>query len=166
MKRFFKFALVAAIGILVLGAAGFGFLYWSMQHDFVEQTTGPLTREKALKHCPISLPSTARNIQYASFNSGLQAAEMFVRFEAPVPDCYACAQTLFARRAKDDSRYSIPVFRTTAHPESIESTNHLQTSWFDTDRTSKWVVAGRGSSWEPKVWIDTEAGIFYYYVTD
>src|SRR6266496_234439 len=58
----------------------------------VKQTAGPLARSAARAGCPISLPESATNIQYAVW-SLWQASQTFVRFEAPPSDCLEHART-------------------------------------------------------------------------
>ena len=64
----------------------------------VTQTSGPLAVSAARAGCPISLPESATNIEYAVW-SLWQASQTFVRFEAPASDCLQHARTILATRA-------------------------------------------------------------------
>ena len=73
-----KAALISIIALLALGVAGVAVscLYnpfaWSQPH--VAQTSSPITLEDAREGCPITLPASAKNIQYAVYHAG-QASE-------------------------------------------------------------------------------------------
>ena len=161
-----------ALFIFVVALTG-ALLFWLFTRDDVSSSSQPMTREAALGKCPIPLPAAARRVQYFTISSGMQGGEMFARFEAPVADCEAEAQNLFAATAKDQHGYTFPEFRQTLRPGSV-AVDRSQSSdpvppiptWFDTDRGGHWEVAGKGQGWQPKVWIDKDQGIFYYYATD
>ncbi len=143
----------------------FGFVVWFFSHAEIDQSKGPTSRDKALAHCSFRLPQSASNIQYASYASGMQEGHFYVRFEAPVTDCFDTAKAIFAAHAKNFPNYVIPEFTPVSHPPRTRNTD-LRIDWFDNDQISKGVVAGTGWAWEPKVWIDEEGGIFYFEVND
>ena len=149
------------IGSVVVVGAPF---FWLFLHDVIAQTHGPVSREEAQKACPISLPPTARNVQYASLAGGLQTCDQYVRFEAPVADCYSQALLLFAAFAEHDPDYTPPSFLPVAHPGHIGS-SEMRTDWFDIENISEGVAAGEGYN-RPRIWIDTARGVFYYHLTD
>lgn len=165
MRLFFKVVWIALIGILALGAVLAGLAYSALifgpSGPVIDQTSAPTTREEAIKHCPIPLPESARRIQYFSYRQ-MMSDMVFVRFEAPVSDCYACATSLFERFAYDRAHRS-PTFQPISRPESMKQRIRVCPPWFDLDRDSEWVVAGKGGSGEPKVWIDKKAGVFYCF---
>ena len=165
MKRPTRYAaiVVASVLILVVGIVC-GVFIWFFRAN-IDQSKGPTSREEALLHCSIPLPTNARNIQYASYAAGLQEGHFYIRFEAPVADCYGNAKAIFVARAKDFPRYVVPEFEPVSHPQREKSTD-LRIDWFDNDRISKGAVAGTGWGWEPKIWIDDERGVFYYEVND
>jgi len=163
--KWIKYALIIVGSALVLTVAVFiGLFFWYCWHPYIEQSNGPVSRDKALQHSSMPLPLSAHNVQYAS-SALWQNGESYVRFEAPVADCYALAKTIFTDHAKENSRYVIPKFQPVSHPER-EKSHDLRIDWFDIDQISKGVVAGTGWGWEPKVWIDEERGIFYCEVHD
>ena len=166
MKPVVKHSLLAVAGGLVLGLAViFGTIVWVFTHADIDQSDGPVSRDKALQHCSLPIPSNAHDVEYASYAAGLQEGHFYVRFEAPVPDCFDTARTIFANHAKETPGYVIPEFQPVSHPER-EKSSDLRIEWFDNDRISKGVTAGTGWSWEPRVWIDEERGIFYYEIND
>jgi hypothetical protein len=165
MKHPIKYALAAFGSALIVGVAILvGFFLW-MTHASIDQSKGPTSRDEALSHCSIPLPPSAHNVQYASYAAGLQEGHFYVRFEAPVADCYSNAKAVFAERAKQSPHYVIPAFQPVSHPER-EKSSDLRIDWFDNDQIAKGVVAGTGWSWEPRIWIDENRGIFYYEVND
>jgi hypothetical protein len=159
MKKPLKIFLAAIAVAVVFGAIILFVLpVWSLFHETIEETRGPVTREKALKHCIISLPESARDVQYAWVVGGMQYTQQYVRFEAPVDDCYAQAKRIL--------RTNQPTFSKTSRPLGPPSCEQLHTKWFDVDKIAEGVVAGDGSDHGPQIWIDTQRGVFYYYLTD
>jgi hypothetical protein len=165
MKHPIRYGLITLATALILGVLGLlAFFVWVMSAN-IDQSKGPTSREDALLHCSIPLPASAHNIQYASYAAGLQEGHFYVRFEAPVAECFSNANAIFAEQSKHSSDYVIPKFEPVRHPAREKSAD-LRIDWFDNDRISKGVVAGNGWSWEPKIWIDEEHGVFYYEVND
>jgi hypothetical protein len=167
MRIFFKIVWIALLGILALGAVVAGLAYYNVfsvgpSNPIIGQTSAPITREEAIKRCPIPLPESAQRIQYFSISYGMMGEKVFVRFEAPVADCYACAKLLFERFAYDRAHH-FPTFQPISRPESMKQRIRVCPQWFDLDRESEWVVAGKGVSGEPKIWIDTKSGVFYCF---
>ena len=167
MKPFVKKTLLVTIGVLLLAVGGFVCLaVWWIGHAEIDQSNGLTSRDAALSHCAIPLPASAHNVQYASYAAGMQEGHLYVRFEAPVADCYKTAKTIFAEHAKQNpSHYVIPKFQPTNLLDR-ERSSDLRIDWFDNDKISTGVVAGTGWSWEPKIWIDEERGVLYYEVND
>ena len=163
MKLFFNIVLYSLIGLIALGAVLGGLAYYGMSYrptsPVIVQTSAPTTRELAVKRCPISLPESARSIQYASIKPDWMSEIVFVRFEASLSDCYACASSLFERYPHNQS-----TFQPISHPESIKQRTRFCPQWFDLDRDSEWVIAGKGVSLQPKIWIDTKLGVFYFFL--
>lgn len=128
----------------------------------VTQTSTPLSLSEARAGCPISLPESATNIEYAVW-SLWRASQTFVRFEAPAADCLEHARTIlqpYAQRA-GVSIASTNIVGPLAQPVVV-SPKDLSIPWFDLPRFSAGVVfevnRGRG----PAVWVDTNKGCFYY----
>ncbi len=163
-QKLLRVVKLLAMAVLLFYVTVFVLIYFATQ-DVIEQTTGPVSREQAVKHCPIKLPLGAHNIQYASLAGGLQDCEQFVHFEAQVSECHSHAESIFAECSKNGLRKPIPQFQPVSHPHKVVS-SRLRTEWFDNERIAKGVVAGEGTGSEPRIWIDEERGIFYYFVTD
>ena len=107
------------------------------------------------------------NIRVARF-SQWTAYEIFVRFEAPKADCVAFAERIIAAHDREHARSAPVAFAEFEGPveRSVASTPHLETEWFDIQAIRHGVVGGSGPSHSPKVWIDTDRGVFYYKQTD
>jgi hypothetical protein len=149
----------------VIPLAGISYFAWVWMHDEIMESRGAITREQAQRECPIPLPASAHAVQYAWIVGGLQYTFQFVRFEAPVADCFAHAQSLFAENAAHNPRYKVPTFVPTSHP-SAPGCSELHTEWFDIQNIVDGKSAGNGPGNGPQIWIDTERGVFYYYLTD
>ena len=165
MKRLPIYPLIAAAGLMLLVVLGIGKLMPDFGDLHIEESSGPTLREKAQPHCLIQLPPSARDVQYATLAGGLQDGQFFIRFEAPVADCHAAAMAVFAVWMKTEGIQDYPRFEQVNHPPPYRS-SRLHTEWFDVENISNGSVAGSGSSWMPRIWIDEDRGIFYYTVTD
>jgi hypothetical protein len=165
MKIFRRTVKMIIWGSPLVFLSAFVFVIWTALRDSVEQTSSPVSREQALRHCPIELPPAAQIIQYASLAGGLQDCEQYVRFEAPVSDCYLFANSIYDKWSKHHGQATKPQFEQASHPTSRKS-SRLQTNWFDTEQIKKAVVAGTGVGYEPRIWIDEERGILYFHVID
>ena len=168
-----KFIVIgAALLVILVGIGG----YWAVnqvRRHFdpfenmkagVIQTSAPLslTAARARSDCPISLPETATNIQYAVW-SLWKASQTFVRFDAPVSDCLEHAEAIMQPYAQSAglSIASTNVVGPLPAP-NIVSPKDLAVAWFDLPRFSAGVqfeVSGRPA---PTVWVDTNRGCFYY----
>jgi hypothetical protein len=130
------------------------------------QAAIPLSREEAQPNCPITLPEGATNIQYAVW-SQWQAAQTYVRFEAPVSVCLehakAVMQTYAVNSGKEvtQSRVVGPL----TMPLVISPTE-LKIPWFDLPRFSAGVAFKVNAHPSPTVWVDTNRGCFYLELND
>ncbi len=164
MKRILKYAFFALTGVLLLLLALLA-LSQSFQGEVLEwlliskhQTSHPISRQEASRYFrPDELPAGAHDIQYAdSYCQVSPTFEIFVRFEAPVPECLSWAASKF------------PNIRLEQLDTAVEprTSNGADPKWFDIHRIAKGVTGGKGYEGEPKIWIDTDRGIFYYSMTD
>ena len=152
MKRI---AGIVASFILLLAAAAIGFCWWIF-HARVERTSGPVTREVALRCLdPDLLPASAHAIQYYCwFLEVSPGFEDWIRFEASSEDCHA-----LARRLLGTTRFE-PVI----HPPLPNDSD--RPAWFDPNPISEGITGGKGYDGEPQVWIDEKRRIFYYHLSD
>jgi len=154
--------------ILTLALLGWG-VYWisdqsrghfDMKAGVIQSAT-PLSRTAAMANCPIALPESASNIQYAVW-SLWQASQTFVRFDAPPSDCLEHARIIlqpYAQRTGLSISYTNAIGPLPA--PFVVSPEDLTVGWFDLPRFSAGVVfqvSGRA----PTVWVDTNRGCFYY----
>ena len=132
------------------------------------QAQGPVSREKSeAAGCPIPLPASAHDVQYAWVAGDLQYCMQYVHFKAPVADCFAHARLMFSKlgrrsipitRFRNSSQQTIPFVR---QPVLICTPNGL--TWRPCLKASsppRAVVTGE------QIWIDTKRGVFYFYLTD
>jgi hypothetical protein len=130
----------------------------------VIQTPVPLSLTAAhlRADCPISLPETATNIQYAVW-SLWKASQTFVRFDAPTSVCLEHARNVlqpYSQRA-GVSVSSTYVIGPLPAPFVI-SPKDLTVTWFDLPRFSAGMVFEVSGGRAPSVWVDTNRGCFYY----
>lgn len=154
------------IGALVLAVIGVcGLFWWNWTHPYIEQSKGAISREEAMKHCSVPLPASAHDVYYSNYSDGLQVGEFLVQFEAPVKDCRATADAIYAAIARKNPKYTAPKFTPVSHPPRAGS-SYMPVDWFDNDHIEKGAVGGKGYEGEPTIWIDEERGIFYYKLSD
>lgn len=130
----------------------------------VTQTSAPLSLSavRARGDCPIELPSSATNIQFAVW-SLWQASQTFVRFDAPVSDCLEHALTVlqpYAQRAGltiASANVSGPM-----PAPLVVAPKDLAIPWFDLPRFSAGVSFEVSGGRAPAVWVDTNRGCFYF----
>lgn len=129
-------------------------------------TTRPLSRsELTASLLPVPIPPEASDIQFAEYREW-QAYEMYVRFRAPTDVCGAYAKALIDNQNAKPQTKRISEFRTmTTAPAKVSSTE-LSIDWFTPDTIKTGSEAGDDGSWNPRIWIDSERGIFYYRLTD
>jgi len=164
MKKLLIFTLII---IIVITAVSFYLNPFSHMKAYVLITPSPVSLDSAKKECPISLPSSASNIQYGIW-SLWQASMTYVRFEAPVRDCLEHAEKGLYEDAKAYGLKNATIVSSTnfPEPEPPNTLDDFDVDWFDVKNLSNgikfelepWLRAG-GS---PIVYIDQERGIFYY----
>ena len=162
MKRSQKFVacLVIAVGLLVIAVPCL--MLWVFR-EVIAQTNGPTTREQAVAMgCPIELPASASNVQFASLAGGLQDCEQYVRFEGPLAELYQTAKRCFAKAETDGGTTFIPV----SHP-GAQLSSRLKTQWFDITNISKGSICRQSETYgKPTIWVDEERSIFYFHFID
>lgn len=162
--------------VALLVGAGAGVLLVARQHlrsasSPPKQTafalSEPVSLEDARQQLSIPLPDGAANILYGQY-AELSAHEFVLRFEAPVEVCKSHAEVLINRHNRDNpgSRVSGELREITEPPPTILAQPPLNITWFDIDNIRNGVVTGEVGSHQPRIWIDTERGVFYYIVTD
>jgi len=121
----------------------------------------PQSREEAQDECPIPLPETATNVQYAVWSFG-EVLQSWIRFEAPPADCLTHAESMVGSfRAREG--YSVtttPIAEDTGVLCVLDPTE-VDLSWFEDCQTATGsifrVIGGRA----PVIWVDTQGGVFY-----
>jgi|SRR5882672_3461584 len=133
-------------------------------------TTRPISLEEAEKTFTFPFPRSASNIQFACYKEFL-ACTILVRFEAPSADCIAAVPAAldyqgFAEinKLSDEARVLRPVSK--MFFDKTQDTGPLVVPWFNPDQIGVGLETGFAGSYEQKVWIDTERGIFYYRLCD
>ena len=54
----------------------------------------------------------------------------------------------------------------TKKEQKIQSTVGKNVAWFNNDHITRGLAGGKGYEGEPRIWIDNDRGIFYYFLTD
>lgn len=131
-------------------------------------STRPLKRKELSRAIlSVDIPADATDIQFAEY-SEWQAYELFVTFRAPATTCAS-----YARAILDDFNKQHPVRQVSSdlHPfvgvplQKVVSTV-LPVPWFTPEAIAQGVEGGKRGSHQPKVWVDTARGAFYYQYTD
>jgi len=149
---------IALFGCLCLSACG---------PDYVKRFDKPLTYAEAVTNQDINFPfpATSRDIYFGMY-ADWQAFTMIARFQAPVQDC---VRQIDAVIAWDDQIYH----RTSSYPR-ITITNVApqgagwlgSAPWFTPETIQHGIYAGQDSSHTPRIWVDTDRGIFYFAEDD
>jgi hypothetical protein len=137
------------------------------------QSREPLSVAEARKLTGFPFPSSARNIRFAHFRHWV-GYEDFVRFEAPSKDCITFAeQVIAAKKSPGDDKPADQLAEFGWHVDRpIATCRELNIDWFDVEKINRGttgkrgMVGGRGPSHAPKVWIDLERGVCYYWSHD
>jgi hypothetical protein len=156
-------ALVALSAFLLAG------LFLFMMGDKVTaHVDPPLTVEQARRaECPIPLPDSAQNVQFVFAAGGIQALEILVRFEAPLPDCRDEARRDFEHEENlmgfhpPSPQQLKPILRA-PRPEDHDMVGRA--AWFDIENIRQGVSAYDGGN--TQIWIEESRGGFYCKITD
>ena len=163
-------ALVIGGGIIfaVIGGIPFGLLVSRNSHPVIH-SDHPLSLAE-VKGMKFPFPATATNIQFAEYQEFI-AYEFVVRFEAPKQDCLATvAKVVEAFHSSGMSSDALAdlsqVQPITLDRRHIEKVANLPVPWFDPEKITVGVEAGKWESHTPRIWIDTARGVFYFQYTD
>jgi hypothetical protein len=157
---------ILIIGILVAYIT-VGYFPFAMTSVIV-QSHRPETVQEARKHIDFEFPDSAKNIQYAYF-SAFHAFDEVLRFEAPPADCRAIAERIIAKYNLDNPGSAVGALHK-LDPTLQDPSEHgrpvvspeLSAPWFDPNTIRSGLVGGVNEGDGPKIWIDTERGIFYF----
>jgi len=163
--------LAIAIPIAILGVLGIAALlltaWFFINPESTIESRRPLSLAEA-KQCPIPLPKSAHDIQYAAY-ADWQILDCYVRFEASPEDCIAEAKALLAQDEKTGPQ--IPEldrkFRAATSGPSYSTQYFKDLSWFDMGRLPQdrqVLEIGGDNDLEPHIWIDQDRGVFYYHM--
>lgn len=130
----------------------------------VLKTRSPVSLAAARKDCPIPLPDTAKNIQYAAWSQWI-AHETYVRFDAPASDCLTQATAVLQPYAQQFGS-SVVSREVSGPPESFHASDKLDVQWFDIGKFTKGVVFQLSDHHGPAVWVDTNRQCFYFIDED
>lgn len=163
-------ALGVAISIALLGVLGLVallFANWFFNNPSTIESPRPLSLAES-KQCPIPLPKSAHNIQYAAY-ADWQILDCYVRFEATPQDCLAEAKAILAQDEKTGSRIpeSDRKFRPATSVPSYSTQYFKDLSWFDMGRLPQdrqILEIGGDNDIEPHIWIDQDRGVLYYHM--
>ncbi|MEI8195515.1 MAG: hypothetical protein WCI73_06375 [Phycisphaerae bacterium] len=136
-----------------------GFIVWQLGFSHTYESGRPLTYAEARRHSPISLPPSARNIWIAKHRQWV-GFEEYVRFEAPLAECEAFAESLLQNEklAPVDLTDQEP-----RHPISPKGIHDL--SWFDLAKVKNG-LRNDGNMTLKQIYIDRDRGVFYYVNSD
>jgi hypothetical protein len=130
-------------------------------------TTRPLGRDELRKPLlAVDLPGDARDIQFAMYYEW-QAHVEYVSFRAPPETCTAYAKAVLDEF--NQRRPSDPVPGLTAlvnPPAKVYTSGELPVSWFTPHTIQTGAEGGTDRSHQPKVWVDSARGTFYYQYRD
>lgn len=182
MKKPVLMAIVAgclAIGVIAIVAAHLLENPRAQNGASIVQSNGPVSVDEARRGCPIAIPPGARNVQYATY-SDFQAFAAFVKYEAPADVCIEAGKELLAadgQERRKNGRAELEGLHALSNaPASLQTLAgmsrkrlvpaELSVAWFDPESIAEGLEGGGTGSHEPKVWIDTRRGIFYYQLHD
>lgn len=128
----------------------------------VVRTALPLSLEAARVECPILLPDSASNIEYALWSFG-QSTQAFVRFEAPGPDCLEHAREIM-KPFMEHEGLSVVSLNIVGVPPAlcVLDPTEVDLAWFDLSQLTEGKVFRVDGGRAPMVWVDTRKGAFYY----
>lgn len=156
------FAAVAALGLWM---SALTIKRWisaaEIRRADVLQSTGFKTVEEARSACPIPLPASASNVRYAVWSFG-EVTQSWIRFEAPVTDCLAHAESLVSPFRNRDG-FAVA---TTPIPEDtgvlcVLDPAEVDLTWFEDCQRADGPVFRVTGGRAPVIWVDTNRGCFY-----
>jgi hypothetical protein len=127
----------------------------------VTQSLTPRSRSIAKGRCPIPLPDSANNVQYAVWSFG-QVTQSWIRFEAPVEESLQHAQAMLKAY---DNREEVTVTTTPIAEDTgvlcVLDPTEVDLSWFDDCQSVSGSVFRVWGDRAPVIWVDTNRGTFY-----
>ena len=124
-------------------------------------STGTRTALTARETCPIPLPATASNVQYAVWSFGT-VTQSWTRFDAPMTDCLAHAESMVQPFRNRDG-YAVtatPIAEDTGVLCVLDPTA-VDLSWFQACQSATGLVFRVSGGRAPVIWVDTNRGSFY-----
>ncbi len=121
----------------------------------------PQTVDEARAACPIPLPASASNVQYAVWSFG-QVTQSWTRFEASPADCLAHAESMVQPFRHRDG-YTVtttPIGEDTGVLCVLDPTE-VDLSWFEACQSATGQVFRVNGGRAPVIWVDTRRGSFY-----
>jgi len=121
----------------------------------------PQSREEAQEGCPIPLPESAANVQYAVWSFG-EVLQSWIRFEAPPADCLAHAESMVQpfRNRDGFTVTKTPIAEDTGVLCVLDPVE-VDLSWFEDCRSATGTVFRVTGGRAPVIWVDTQHGVFY-----
>ena len=149
-------------GVVIL--AGIWFLKGP---DILERYEKPMTYDEAVKgkHLRFPFPKSAHHIQYALYGDW-QAYDCRVRFEAPVQDCLDHMATVIAWNDQPYHRKSDYPRTEVTRVDPVGAGYLEEIPWFDVDAIHHGIALGKSASHTPRIWVDTDRGVFYFAESD
>jgi hypothetical protein len=137
--------------------------------DYQQRFDAPLTYQQASSEPDIQfpLPPYSRHINYAAY-ADWQVAGEFVRFEAPVEDCLRHVETVTAwlnRSYGRQMRWKQDEINDSSDPLEVHQETLLgQLTWFEVHRVRNGIhLKELSDSTPPQMWVDLDAGVFYFW---
>jgi hypothetical protein len=165
-SRKFQFAALSVVVVIVgLCASAFTIQRWlappEIRKPEVILSIAPQSREEAKEGCPIPLPASASNVQYAVWSFG-EVQQSWIRFEAPVADCLAHAENL-VQPFRSREGYTVT---TNPIPEDtgvlcVLDPTEVDLSWFENCQDSTGPIYRVAGGRAPVIWVDTQRGVLY-----
>jgi hypothetical protein len=141
-------------------------------------TIRPLRRDEVRGQLlPVELPADATNIQFASYSEWVAYLHV-VRFEAPAETCRAYAQAVLEAHNRANPQHRVRASLWTAGtPEPSETGEApdaigmrgdwcagapVAAPWFRPQDVARGLEGGGN----PKVWVDLDRGVFYFWQSD
>jgi hypothetical protein len=159
--------LVVAAWMMIAAPILSGLLFSAVSTPHIVRTDHPLSLAEVKIEFPF--PATATNIQYAEYQAGI-AYDFVLRFEAPKEDCLATVSKAVAAFKSDLSPAKLAelsqIQPLKPERDHVRRVDDLEVPWFDPENIQEGVEAGERGSHQPRIWIDTARGVFYFQYTD
>lgn len=130
------------------------------------RTDKPQTLEEVRRRgkTDFPFPDSSHDIYYAVFGDW-QSYECLIRFDAPPADCEAAVATILAWHKS--AMHSSTPYQARPFSGPIANSSFLHpVPWFDAAVITRGLYAGEDASHTPNIWVDLDAGRFYFRSTD